>query len=95
MVEQSDVGDDASAERRNTRDFIAFSGEILALSPRNGAVELEDGLKLMEKEKVIRQHPYRQSIFDFFREMFSVETWLKIKSTLENIYHHGPRKNAK
>lgn len=47
----------------------------------------------MGEKKEIRKHPFREGIFDFFREMFSVETWLKIRSTFKNIYHHKSRRS--
>jgi len=39
--------------------------------------------------------PIGQGLYvDFFREKFSVETWLKIKSTQKNIHYHGPKRST-
>lgn len=39
--------------------------------------------------------PIGQGLYvDFFQEMFSVETWLKIKSNLKNIHYHGPKRST-
>lgn len=55
---------------------------------------LEDGLKLIDKKPEIRDHPHRKAAFKFFQETFSVETWIKIQSTLKTIHYHGPPKRA-